>query len=128
MHEVYLTEAPWICLTYLTTDSEADDAGGRGNARFDCCICGAQMDMEFPLPPAGDRVWATVDPRKGLPEAYHLRTLFLSDHLHEGRHANPILQWEKPLRNPAALKHGIDLEALRERLMREIGKDGQRQT
>jgi hypothetical protein len=120
-HEVYLKEAPWICLTYLTTDAEAD-AAGTGRARFDCCICGAVQEVEFVLPAVDDPVWATVDPQKGLPEAYRLRTLFLSDHTHEGMHSNPMMEWALPLRNPAALKGGVDLGALRDRVMREIGK------
>jgi len=79
-------------------------------------------EVEFVLPAASDPVWQSVDPQIGLPEAYRMRTAFLSDHMHEGQHGNPMADWALPLRNPDALRGGVDLAGLRERLMREIGK------
>jgi hypothetical protein len=124
MIEKYLIEMPWICITYLTTDAEADANGGQGKAILDCCICGVAEEKVFTLPAEDDPVWATVDPQKGLPEAYEMRLAFQVAHLHDNgnEYPDPMMIWAKPLRNMAALKGGVNLQQLRERLMAEIGK------
>lgn len=118
--ETFFTDTPWICLTYPVSDAEADANGGKSKVILDCCICGEVKEIEFSLPAATDPIWKRIDRQKGTPEAYFIRLGFQLEHMHEGRHANPMVQWVKPLRNPAAICGGIDLAQLRERITNEI--------
>lgn len=125
MSETYQVDQPWVCITYLMTDAEADANQGESRAQFDCCICGEKEVVNFILPGADDPCWKTVDPEKGLPEAHRLLTRFKLAHLHPDRKGQPMMMWAKPLRNLAALGGVIDLEQLKARLEQDLSQYGQ---
>lgn len=120
MLENYLIEMPWIVLTYPVSDAEADANGGQSKVIFECCICGVLEEKAFHLPPEGDPIWKTIDPKEGTPESKKLRQEFQLAHLHEDRQSDPVLTWAKPLRNPSAIWGGINLQQLKRRLLTEL--------
>lgn len=120
-YEMYLLDSPWIIISYLTSDAEADASGGRSRVRLECCICGQREVKDFILPAEDDPIWDVIDPREGTPEAKVIKQEFQLTHVHEDRQGkSAMLTWARPLKNPAALKGGIDVRELKQRLMLEI--------
>ena len=118
MLETYQTDMPWIIITYLKDDAQVNASTGDASALLECCICGKHSVVLFHLPPDDDPVWETIS-GEGLPEVKEILDGFKSRHIHEDKHENPMLQWAQPLRNPAALKHGISIADLKLRLALE---------
>lgn len=61
--DTFLIEQPWVILSYLLTEEEADANDGYSKIIFECCVCGVEEEKEFYLPPKHDPVWETVGPK-----------------------------------------------------------------
>lgn len=125
MYESFQKDMPWILIIYLMTDAEVYVEKGQSRALLECCICGEVQRVEFHIPPDDDPIWETIL-GDGLPEVKEILDGFKSRHIHEDKHENPMLQWKLPLRNPAALKHGISIVDLKLRLSLEGRRNGGR--
>lgn len=78
-----------------------------------CAICGDMTPYDYILP---------KEPRED-PDAVRFRKQYQLDHIHPKRsQQDPMKAWERPLLNPDALKGGIDIQGLADRLWRELNK------
>ena len=121
MYSTFVRKQPWIVLNFPEDNAPEVTGEYTWHVIFQCAICGDRTEKDFLVPASDDPVWQTIDPEEGTPESYALRMAYQQEHLHPDKSDNPW-SWKLPLLNPSVHVNGIDMEALVERLTKEMAK------
>jgi hypothetical protein len=101
-YETFEESQPWLVYSYFVPGWVVRILG-RGCIRLECSICGVVEWPTLRIPR-----WGPITDRGRHPA----RVRFMADHEHPGVRNN-ALSWERPLRNPSALREG-DIEDVME--------------